>query len=186
MVSRPAMVLGTLWVGGAVFATSVGLVAVERVGNEVGGPVSSPLTSDAIHEALVAASPAPEHTEAADTDGVDELGAVETVSSRGGVLGARCRDHLPTLLYATPTDGYRTVRSSGLVRFVGSRNQVVVRLSCNDEDLVARTTVQRLGTPVATPSPAPAATREPAESQDSPSASPEPSHSSSDDGSEDH
>lgn len=179
MVRRPALVLGTLWVGGAVFATSVGLVAVQRVGNEVGGPVSSPLTADAVHQALVAASPAAEHQEPETSESPEELGPVETVSTRGGVVGARCRDHEPALLYATPTDGYRTVRAgTGLVRFVGSRTQVVVRLSCADEDLLAHTTVQGSSTPVAPPAPTPSQVQ--SEHADSPASdAPEPSGSSS-------
>jgi hypothetical protein len=186
MVSRAGVVLGTLWVAGAVFATSVGLVAVQRVGNEVGDDVASPLSNDAVRKALVSATPATPHAEPEDVGTAEEIGPVRTVSTRGGLVSARCRDHDPALLYAAPADGYRTVRSEpDVVRFVGSKVQVVVRLSCDDEELVSKTTVHRVGSEEPS-SPAPAPSRTEEEHNDAPSSedSPEP-HDSPDESSDD-
>ena len=159
MVRRHALVLGALWVAGATVATSVGLVAVRLVGDQVGDSVSSPLNGDAVRDALTQVSHSPHVEPSPDATGTDEeLGPVRSISTRGGELGARCRDDVPGLLYATPADGYRTERDGRtLVRFVGARRVVTVRLSCDDERLLTRvaetsprTTVTRTPTPLAT------------------------------------
>ena len=182
MVRRHALVLGALWVAGATVATSVGLVAVRLVGDQVGDSVSSPLNDDAVRDALTRVSHAPEAERSPDAVGTDEeLGPVRTVSTRGGAVGARCRDDVPTLLYATPADGYRTEREgSTVVRFVGTRRVVTVRMSCEDERLVARTAETRTGT-TATRSTSPAPSRSPEAGASEDPTHVEPSESGSDD-----
>jgi hypothetical protein len=86
-------------------------------------------------------------------------GAARTVSTSGGVVSGRCSDGTPVLLYATPADGYRTVRTASVVRFVGRSREVTLTLSCSDDELHVRTHTDRIGTvPRSTPKPTPAPT----------------------------
>jgi hypothetical protein len=177
VVKRSVVVLAALWAAGSVAATSVGLVAVRLVGNEVGDQVAAPLTNDAVRKALISV-PSHEEHEAGEEPSTSPsaLGPVQTFSTRGGIVSGRCNDDAPVLLYATPADGYRTVRSGpALVRFVGSTRQVTVSLSCHDERLRAATTEDRLGGRPITPGPS--ATPRPQPSEEHSSESPEPSHS---------
>jgi hypothetical protein len=186
MASRGPLLLGALWLAAAVTATSVGLLAVHLVGQEVGGQVAAPLTDEGVQQALGSVSPTPtpaeepgsveptqEPTEqpsgrASDRpSGSPAEGRARTVVTAGGVVSARCSDNQPTLLYATPADGYRTERGSRSVTFVGARQRVVLTMSCSEEELRTRVSTEPIGT--RSPSPTPAV-RPP-----SPSESPEPS-----------
>jgi hypothetical protein len=181
VVKRSVVVLAALWATGSVAATSVGLVAVRLVGNEVGEQVAAPLTNDAVREALTSV---PSHEEHEEHEAGEEpstspsaVGPVQTFSTRGGIVSGRCNDDEPVLLYATPADGYRTVRSGpALVRFVGSTRQVTVSLSCHDDRLRAATTEDRVGGQPVTPGPTATPRPQPQPSEDE-SESPEPSHS---------
>ena len=158
MPSRGALLMGALWLAGVVSATTVGLVAVQQVGRQVGDQVASPLTSKAVQQALQSASPASSHPTAqpAETSpgGSSEEGDLRTQSTVGGVVGGRCRGGAPTLLYATPSDGYRTERSSTqaavVVQFAGSARRVTLTLTCQGEDLRIGSRTDQIGsiTPV--------------------------------------
>jgi hypothetical protein len=193
MPSRHALVLGALWVVAATAATSVGVVAVRLVDNRVGEPVAAPLTSSGVRAALGSVPPTAEPTEPAPrpTEDSSDEGAARTVTTAGGVVSARCTDGRPTLLYATPADGYRTVRGSSTVRFVGRTRQVTLTLSCHDDELRVATRTDRTGTtprPATTPAPVrtthapePSERPEPSETPHEDSSGGLETHSSSDD-----
>jgi hypothetical protein len=87
------------------------------------------------------------------------------------------------LLYASPADGYRTIRGTAVVRFVGRTRQVTLTLSCHDDELRVATRTDGVGT-AQSPGPTPAPTRttrspEPTERPE-PSDTPEPHETSSD------
>ena len=175
MASRHALVIGALWVAAATAATSVGVVAVRLVADQVGDDVSAPLSSTSVRQALSSVTPAPEPSEEEFEDPAEEAseGRVRTVTTDGGVVSGRCLGTTPTLLYATPADGYRTERTSTqgatLVRFVGRSRQVTLTLTCRADDLRVDTRTDRIGT-----RPAPSAT--PRETDDpEPTERPEPS-----------
>lgn len=184
MASRHALLIGALWLAAATTATSVGVVAVRLVADQVGDEVSAPLTSTGVRQALSSVGPTPEATEGPSEDPVEEAfeGRVRTVTTDGGVVSGRCRGTAPTLLYATPADGYRTERTSSagatLVRFVGRSRQVTLTLTCREDDLRVDTRTDRIGTRPA-PSPTPRQTRE-AEPSERPEASPTPDPQDSD------
>ena len=179
MASRHALLIGALWLAAATSATSVGVVAVRQVADQVGDEVSAPLSSTGVRQALSSVTPAPEPSEEPSDGPTDEPaeepseGRVRTVTTAGGVVSGRCRGTTPTLLYATPADGYRTERTSSpgvtVVRFVGRSRQVTLTLTCRDDDLRVDTRTDRIGSPPA-PSPSPRQTRD-----DEPSERPEPS-----------
>jgi len=187
MASRHALLIGGLWVAAAVAATSVGVVAVRLVGNQVGDSVSDPLTSAGVQQALGTATPTPEPSEQVHpaTPRPTDEGVARTVSTAGGVVSARCAEGMPALLYATPADGYRTVRGSSVVRFVGRSRQVTVTLGCHDDELQVATRTDRIGTGTTrstTPSPLPAPTaRASSAPAPDPSEHPDASESPSDD-----
>jgi hypothetical protein len=175
MASRHALLIGALWLAAATAATSVGVVAVRLVADQVGDDVSAPLSSTGVRQALSSVSPTPEPSEEAAEEPAEESheGRVRTVTTEGGVVSGRCLGTTPTLLYATPADGYRTERTSAqgaaLVRFVGSSRQVTLTLTCREDDLRVDKRTDRIGT-----RPAPSATpRETHEAE--PSERPEPS-----------
>jgi hypothetical protein len=183
MASRHALLIGALWLAAVTAATSVGVVAVRLVGDQVGDEVSAPLSSNGVRQALSSVSPTPEPSEEPSEEPSDDPsgepaeeqreGRVRTVTTDGGVVSGRCLGTTPTLLYATPADGYRTERTSAqgatLVRFVGRTRQVTLTLTCREDDLRVDTRTDRIGT-----QPAPSAT--PRETHDpEPSERPEPS-----------
>lgn len=139
--------MSALWLAGVTSATTIGLVAVHLVGNDVGDPIAAPLTDNAIQQALRSVPPTaavPTATDGPTGQGSPAAtssreGRLRTVSTSGGVVSARCRDGAPSLLYATPSDGYRTERTSTsettVVRFVGTTRRVTLTLSCREEDL---------------------------------------------------
>ena len=183
MASRHALLICGLWVVAAVGATSVGVVAVRLVDNRVGEQVAAPLTSTGVRQALSSVTPSPEPTAKPvprpTTEPSDE-GAARTVTTAGGVVSARCSAGRPRLLYATPADGYRTVRGTSAVRFAGRSRQVTLTLSCDDDDLRVDTRTDRIGT-VTSPAPAPTRTSPPPEPSErpEPSDTPEPQESAS-------
>ena len=191
MASRHALLIGALWAVAAAGATSVGVVAVRLVDNRVGEQVAAPLTSTGVRQALGSVSPTPEPSEQASPRASKESsddGAARTVTTTGGVVSARCSDSRPRLLYASPADGYRTVRGTSVVRFVGRTRQVTLTLSCSDDELRVATRTDRIGT-APTPAPTPAPTRtsrspEPTQRPE-PSDTPEP-HETASDGVGDH
>ena len=166
MSSRGPLLLGTLWLTAAVTATSVGLLAVHLVGNEVGAQVAAPLDDEGVQRALVSVSPTPSHSEEPEADDTTDQGRVRTVTTDGGVVSARCSNGRPVLLYATPEDGFRTVRSTRTVAFVGEHRRVLLTMTCAGTELRATTTSERVGTPSARPAPV---------VQPSPTEAPEPS-----------
>ncbi len=188
MAARTPLLMGVVWLAGAVTATAVGTFAVQRVARSVGDAGTAPLSVGQVQHALSAVpSAAPR-----DTPGARPAGAVSTIASpRGvgavrtfvtdaGVLGAQCRGSNPVVIYASPESGYRTERSAkegrAVVRFVGSEESVQAVLTCREGAVqVAVTTVR---TPVSSNPPrprrtVPAATPVPTRSE--PDSSPEPS-----------
>jgi hypothetical protein len=189
MASRHALLIGALWVAAATAATSVGVVAVRLVADQVGDDVSAPLSSTGVRQALSSVTPTPEPAEEPSEEASEEPddeaaeGRVRTVTTEGGVVSARCRNAVPRLLYATPADGYRTERTSSagatLVRFVGPSRQVTLTLTCREDDLRVDKRTDRLGTQPA-PSPTPRETYDPAPSErPGPSETPEPHETAS-------
>jgi hypothetical protein len=182
MASRPALLIGALWVAAATAATSVGVVAVRLVADQVGDDVSAPLSSTGVRQALSSVTPTPEPAEEPSEEASEEPddeaaeGRVRTVTTEGGVVSARCRNAVPRLLYATPADGYRTERTSSagatLVRFVGPSRQVTLTLTCREDDLRVDKRTDRVGTQPA-PSPRETHDAEPSERPE-PSETPEP------------
>jgi hypothetical protein len=174
MASRGPLLLGALWLTAAVTATSVGLLAVHLVGNEVGAQVPAPLSDEGVQQALVSVSPTPAPsatpTEAPDDDNGSE-GRARTVVTAGGVVSARCTDGRPTLLYATPAEGYRTERGMRTVAFVGARRRVTLTMACTGDELRTTTSTQNVGT--RSPSPVPVVQPSPHESPEH-SEQPEP------------
>jgi hypothetical protein len=156
MPSRGPLLLGALWLTAAVTATSVGLLAVHLVGNEVGAQVAAPLNDEGVQQALVSVSPTPTRSPRPSEEPADDTGSegqARTVVTAGGVVSARCTGGRPTLLYATPAEGYRTERGTRTVVFVGARRQVTLTLTCAGDDLRTATSMQNVGT--RSPSPAP-------------------------------
>ena len=187
MGSRHALVIGALWLAAATAATSVGVVAVGLVADQVGDEVSAPLSSTGVRQALQSVTPTPEPTEGPSEDPDEEAseGRARTVTTDGGVVSARCRGTTPTLLYATPADGYRTERTSSagatLVRFVGRSRQVTLTLTCREDDLRVDKRTDPIGTRPAPTRTSPSRMPSPEPSERSePSRTPEPRETSSD------
>jgi len=160
MASRGPLLLGTLWLTAAVTATSVGLLAVHLVGNEVGGQVAAPLSDQGVQQALGSVSPTPTHAQEPEAEH-PEQGRARTVVIDGGVVSARCSGGAPRLLYATPADGFRTERGTRLVAFVGASQRVTLTMTCSGDELRTTTTTERIGT--RSPSPAPVVQPAPSE-----------------------
>jgi hypothetical protein len=184
MASRGPLLLGALWAAAASLAVGVGLVAVDLVSGEVGEDVASPLSDDAVRRALVSSSTSPAATRTPHVEPDGDEGPLRTVTTAAGVVSARCDDGEPELVYATPAQGYRTVRSDDdLVRFSSSHRAVTVTMSCNGRLLQASTRSESLDpapspkpvTRAPQPSPTESEDHEPEES-DSPSPEPEDSH----------
>lgn len=178
------MLLGVLWAFAASVATGVGLVAVHRVAGQVGDQISSPLSDEGVQQALAAVTPATTSAPASArptprvTSTAAAGGELRTVQTRGGVIGAHCEEGQPQLVYATPAQGWRTDRNRDtLVRFVGSRQAVTVRLWCVGDALRSSTRTDDLSRP---PSSSPSPQPSPHESSDSPD--PSPSESAHDGG----
>jgi hypothetical protein len=176
MANRGALVLGALWVAGAVAATSVGLVAVHLVGNEVGGQVAAPLDDESVQRALSSVSVPPSASEMPEREPshATEDGEAATVTTAGGVVSARCRNGAPRLLYATPADGYRSEPGATTVRFVDRTRVVTLTMACTATRLTTTTRTDSVSTapspaPVRTVAPEPQRTQEPV-----PSEQPEP------------
>lgn len=193
VITRGPLLLGTLWVTAASVATGVGLVAVDLVAGQVGDTVSAPLSQSGILDALSrvpASSPTPSPSPSRSASPSPSastlvLGPLRTISTVGGEVSARCRDGVPTLLYATPAEGFRTERSSGReVRFESSRREVRVKLSCSARGTLL-SEVETEVEPVQTrsPRPSPSETDEsesPEPRDDDESDSPEPDESDGD------
>jgi hypothetical protein len=177
MASRGPLLLAALWLTAAVTATSVGLLAVHLVGNEVGAQVAAPLSEESVRQALVSVSPTPSRSAASPSPRAADdhaEGRARTVVTSGGVVSARCSDGRPKLLYATPAEGYRTERGARTVAFVGSHQRVTLTLRCSGDDLRTATSTQAVDT--GRPSPTPVVRPTPTES---PEHEDEPEHSSS-------
>lgn len=145
MASRGPLLLGALWAAAAALSVGVGLVAVDLVSGEVGEDVGSPLSDDAVRTALGSTTPTPEPIRSPHAEPDADDGPLRTVSTRGGVVSARCTEGEPRLLYATPTQGYRTERAEDdEVRFMSSSRVVRVRMSCSGGQLVASTRTESL------------------------------------------
>jgi hypothetical protein len=167
------VLLGALWACAAALATGVGLVAVHRVAGQVGDQISSPLDDKSVQQALASVTPlaTPTRTPSGSTSSpAAATGALRTVHTRAGVVGARCEEEKPHLVYASPAQGWRTDRTRDtVVRFVSSQQAVTVRLACAGEDLRSSTSTDDLAP---RPSPSPTAEPSPHESSDSPDPSP--------------
>lgn len=144
MVSRSTVFVSGLWVAAAAVATSIGLLAVHVVGVQVGPPSAAPLTRAAVRDALTAVSPNTHPVPSTTTARPHAIGAVQTVSTQGGVVGARCGDGEPLLVYAAPAVGYTTIRTNpDEVDFASSRSDIAISLSCENELLVVQATEHR-------------------------------------------
>jgi hypothetical protein len=147
--SRVPLLLVLVWLGGLLVATSVGLLAVRLVGDQVGDPAVAPLSAVAAASAAATGpsrpSPAPlsdAPPSTAPTPGPSgapspsaAVGAPRTFTTSGGTLGVQCAGTALRLLYATPAQGYaldeRAVSGpEAEVRFEGRGTRVRVRLSC--------------------------------------------------------
>lgn len=172
MVSRRPLLLAAMWLIAAATATSVGLLAVHLVGNEVGAQVAAPLDDEGILQALGSLSPTPAHTPQPKAEQPGEhvtTGRARTVVTAGGVVSARCSDGAPQLVYATPADGFRTDRGTSSITFTGAGLRLVLTMTCSGTELHAAVVTHRVGSPpAASPSPAPVL-------QPSPTDAPEPS-----------
>ena len=128
MRSRVLLVL--VWVAGAVVATSIGLLAVRQVASSVGDPAVPVLSDGGIPTATAAASP-PVSPPSSPT----ATATSASFRSAGGTVGAQCSGTTPSLLYATPADGYaldeRSVEGVELeVRFDAGERRVRLTVSC--------------------------------------------------------
>lgn len=134
MTSRLLLVL--VWVAGAVVATSIGLLAVRQVASSVGDPAVPVLSDGGVPTGQPSAVPSPLPSPSPIESSAP---AVATTSasfrSAGGTVGVRCSGATPSLLYATPADGYaldeRSVEGSELeVRFEAGERRVKVTIGC--------------------------------------------------------
>ncbi|MCW2615492.1 MAG: hypothetical protein JWN08_2486 [Frankiales bacterium] len=139
---RGPLLLLVVWLAGVVVATSVGVLAVRLVAEQVGDPAVPPLSASA-----AAAAPTPGRsatgpagsTAPSVTADPSRPAAAGTAAFRspGGTVGLQCTGTTAQLLYATPADGYaldeRSVSGSGVeVRFEGRGTRVRMELSCAD------------------------------------------------------
>ena len=149
MTSRSRLLLVLVWVAGAVVATSIGLLAVRQVASSVGDPAvpvlsdgvassaASPPASPPASPTAAAASPSAGVPSASPARPSSAAAAVTSASFRssGGTVGVQCSGTAPSLLYATPADGYaldeRSVEGSELeVRFEAGERRVKLTISC--------------------------------------------------------
>lgn len=144
MTSRLLLVL--VWIAGAVVATSIGLLAVRQVASSVGDPAVPVLSDGGIATAQPSASPAaspvasPVASPAASPSAAPPSPAAPAPTSAsfrsaGGTVGVQCSGATPSLLYATPADGYaldeRSVEGNELeVRFEAGERRVKLTISC--------------------------------------------------------
>ena len=140
MTSRSRLLLVLVWVAGAVVATSIGLLAVRQVASSVGDPAvpvlpdGGTLTTQPSTTVVpsTAVTPSPSAGPARPSSP-----AVTSASFRsaGGTVGAQCSGTTPSLLYATPADGYaldeQSVEGVELeVRFEAGERRVKLSISC--------------------------------------------------------
>jgi hypothetical protein len=154
-----------LWLAAAVLATGVGLLAVRLVEGQVSEAGPSALDARAVGEALAstaptmtptttptpAPSPRPTRTRPAASPTPRPVvsrsasprpralatGPGRTISTRGGVVCARCVGGEPRLVYATPADGYRIKDSSDeRVRFENESDEIEIQLGCDTRNRV--------------------------------------------------
>ena len=138
------LALALVWLAGAVVATSVGVLAVRQVAEQVGDPAVPALPAQAVGSALPTPSPAltptgapmspPAATPAVVTTAPEPLRSL-TFRSTGGTVGAQCAGTRPRLLYATPADGYaldeQSVGGAELeVRFESETARARLTISC--------------------------------------------------------
>ena len=130
---RSRLLLVLVWAAGAVVATSIGLLAVRQVASSVGDP-AVPVLSDGVAPSASpsASSPSPPQVRPS-----SPAAAVTSASFRsaGGTVGVQCAGATPSLLYATPADGYaldeRSVEGVELeVRFEAGERRVKLTVSC--------------------------------------------------------
>lgn len=154
MTSRSRLLLVLVWLAGAVVATSIGLLAVRQVASSVGDP-AVPVLSDG---GVPAGQPGPTAGSSSGFTPPTTAGPVTPPSppvvapspvrstrptartsasfrSQGGTVGVQCSGATPSLLYATPADGYaldeRSVEGSDLeVRFEAGERRVKLTISC--------------------------------------------------------
>jgi hypothetical protein len=130
---RAPLLLGLVWLLGAVVATSVGVLAVRQVAAQVGDPAVPPVTTQ-----TAPARTTPPTTPPVTAPGAQATAAptaTRTFTSPAGTLGAQCAGTTARLLYATPADGYavdeQSVSGSELeVRFEGRGVRVRTSVSC--------------------------------------------------------
>jgi hypothetical protein len=142
---RSPLLVAAVWLAGAVAAVGTGLVAVNLVASQVGDPTVAPLSRNDVGQALASpsrpatasrsvtptpaapatsatrgATPTPTRrptTPARSTSQAPPPAAPQTrtFSSRGGSVGVRCDGASPSLVYASPANGYTVLerRSDG-------------------------------------------------------------------------
>lgn len=138
MTSPSRLLLVLVWVAGAVVATSIGLLAVRQVASSVGDPAMPVLSGAVAWPSASAASASPSASAAGagpSRPAPPPAGTSASFRSAGGTVGVRCSGTAPSLLYATPADGYaldeRSVEGSELeVRFEAGERRVKLTLSC--------------------------------------------------------
>lgn len=150
----PRLLLVLVWIAGAVVATSIGLLAVRQVASSVGDPAVPVLSDGGVPTTQPGPTASPGIT-SPPTGGPSPVTSLSpsvvaptpvrstrpparasaSFRSQGGTVGVQCAGATPSLLYATPADGYaldeRSVEGSELeVRFEAGQRRVKLTLSC--------------------------------------------------------
>ena len=106
------LALSLVWLTGTIAATSVGVLAVRQVAEQVGDPAVPPLAVSPTARTPASVAPSPGAGTPAVVPTAPERLASLTFRSTGGTVGAQCAGRVPRLLYATPAEGYALDESS--------------------------------------------------------------------------
>ena len=129
------LALSLVWLTGTLAATSVGVLAVHQVAEQVGDPAVPPLAVTPTGAPSAPVAPSPGAGTPAVVPTTPERLASLTFRSTGGTVGAQCAGSVPRLLYAAPADGYALDESSveGVeleVRFESESARARLTISC--------------------------------------------------------
>lgn len=146
MTSRSRLLLVLVWLVGAVVATSIGLLAVGQVASQVGDPAVPVLSDGGAAAATPTSAASPERSPTASAaaspnvappapSAVAPVRRSASFRSAGGTVGVQCSGSAPSLVYATPADGYsldeRSIEGSKLeVRFESGDRRVKMTIRC--------------------------------------------------------
>ncbi|MCW2598469.1 MAG: Septum formation initiator [Frankiales bacterium] len=137
---RGLLLLVAVWAVGAVLATSVGLIAVRLVRDQVGDPATQPLSAAEVKRAVASASAVPRPTARPSrptrTTGPARAPQRRTFSTAGGTVAVQCSGGRPSLIYAVPAAGWSVDKQESQptgveVRFRADKGDVRLRIGCS-------------------------------------------------------